>query len=69
MSKAKRSPQGPWKFEYVASCRIQDVPELVLIPYSVFAHSEEDAQEAMLDLLRDEGGMVALIQTSAMEEV
>jgi hypothetical protein len=39
-----------------------------LLPYTVFAYTEEDAQEAIRDLLRDEGGMIALIQTPSMED-
>jgi hypothetical protein len=51
------------RYEYVASCRVSGESELVLLPYTVFAYPEADAQEAIRDLLRDEGGMIALIQT------
>jgi hypothetical protein len=51
------------RYEYVASCRVSGESELVLLPYTVFAYTEADAQEAIRDLLRDEGGMIALIQT------
>jgi hypothetical protein len=51
------------RYEYVASCRVSGESELVLLPYTVFAYTEADAQDAIRDLLRDEGGMIALIQT------
>ena len=63
MSRRPKPAEVQRRYEYVASCRVSGNPELVLIPYTVFAYTEEDAQEAIRDLLRDEGGMIALIQT------
>jgi LmbE family N-acetylglucosaminyl deacetylase len=68
MSRRPKPAEVQRRYEYVASCRIAGESELVLLPYTVFAHTEEDAQEAIRDLLRDEGGMIALIQTPSPEE-
>ena len=68
MSRRPKPAETMRRYEYVASCRVSGNPELVLLPYTVFAYTEEDAQEAIRDLLRDEGGMIALIQTPSPED-
>jgi len=60
---------GPWRFEYVLSARIKGQSELVLMRHTVFAYNEGDADEAILDLLRDEGGIIAITRTDSMAEV
>ena len=70
MKKSNYDPKtGPWRFEYVLSARIKGQSELVLMRHTVFAYNEGDADEAILDLLRDEGGIIAIIRTDSMAEV
>ena len=68
MSRRPKPAETMRRYEYVASCRIAGESELALLPYTVFAYNEADAQEAIRDLLRDEGGMIALIQTPSVED-
>ena len=67
--KASKYHKGPWRFEYVLSARIDKEPELALMRHTVFAYNEADADEAVIDLLRDEGGIIAIIRTESMAEV
>ena len=70
MKKSNYDPKsGPWRFEYVLSARIKGATELALMRHTVFAYNEADADEAVLDLLRDEGGIIAIIRTESMAEV